>query len=184
MNIPNALSIFRLVLLPVFMIVFYMAPQNGGLWGVLILAVSGMTDFLDGFIARKLGQVTQLGTVLDPVADKLTQLAVSFCIASRYPEYFIIFGFIVLKELAMIFGALKIASLGDGFEPAHWYGKLYTIIFYVLMLILLVFPDLNLTIRSIFFLVMLVAIIFAVGMYFPLFLRIMRARKRQKQEQK
>ena len=76
MNIPNALSLFRMALLPVFVILYLYSADYGSLiyWAFGILILSGLTDSIDGIIARRFNQITDLGKLLDPMADKLTQL--------------------------------------------------------------------------------------------------------------
>ena len=76
MSIPNILSIFRIVLIPVFIVCYLMLPDEMGWVPALVLVVSGATDVVDGYIARHFNMVTQLGKVLDPLADKLTLAAV------------------------------------------------------------------------------------------------------------
>lgn len=70
-TIPNLLSLFRVVVLPFYL---YLVAQHSFYLAGVIIAISGLTDFLDGFIARRFNQITKLGKILDPVADKLTQL--------------------------------------------------------------------------------------------------------------
>ena len=74
LTIPNLLSLIRIILIPVFGVLFYRGEM---LWAVIILVLSGLTDFFDGKIARKFNQVSELGKVLDPVADKLTQMTIA-----------------------------------------------------------------------------------------------------------
>ena len=76
MNIPNLLSIFRLALIPVFAVVIFSPIPNSALWACLIFLLSGATDVLDGYIARKYNMITNVGKVLDPLADKLMQITV------------------------------------------------------------------------------------------------------------
>ena len=78
---PNLMSIFRIVLIPVFLyIAFEMGFEDGKIYIFLVLALSWLTDILDGFIARKYHMITELGKILDPTADKLTQVAILFAL--------------------------------------------------------------------------------------------------------
>ena len=116
MNIPNLLSIFRLVLVPVFTYEF-LANDNFVLAGVLLL-VSGITDCLDGWIARKFNMITNLGKILDPLADKLTQIMTVLCLA--------------IKGLhMMLIGGITIYRKKEFVVSSNWYGKIATIVFYV-----------------------------------------------------
>ena len=85
-NIPNALSIFRLVLLPVFAVLILVVERDAELplWSFGVLVLSGVTDSLDGIIARRFHQITDFGKLMDPVADKITQVTVVICLAVRY----------------------------------------------------------------------------------------------------
>ena len=71
LNLPNSLTIFRIFLVPVLVVVLLTKFEGKEIWGVAIFLVAAATDALDGFVARRRGQVTALGTLLDPVADKL-----------------------------------------------------------------------------------------------------------------
>ena len=82
-TIPNLLSVFRLVLIPIF--VWTYCVRRGYLVTAGILLLSGLTDIADGFIARRFHMVSALGMALDPIADKLTQAAMLFCLVTRFP---------------------------------------------------------------------------------------------------
>ena len=82
-NIPNALSLLRIALVPVFLLL-YLARLDR--WAFAVLVLSGLTDALDGFIARRFNQITDCGKLLDPISDKLTQVAVVIALATRYGE--------------------------------------------------------------------------------------------------
>lgn len=135
-TIPNLLSLFRLCLVPV--IVWLYCVKQDSLWTTLTLALSGITDIADGIIARRFGMVSDFGKAFDPVADKLTQITVLFCLASRYPYMTVAFGVLVVKELFCgITGLLSIQKTGT-VEGADWHGKTATVLLYAVMLIHLV----------------------------------------------
>ena len=79
MSIPNLLSLLRLVLVPVFAVVFFQPAPDAHRWAVLIYLTAFLTDVADGWIARHFNQITKLGRILDPLADKLKEAAVSLC---------------------------------------------------------------------------------------------------------
>ena len=83
LTIPNLLSLFRLCLIPVFMWLY--CVEKNYLWTGIILIISGLTDTVDGFVARHFNMISDLGKILDPVADKLTQAAMLFCLLTRFP---------------------------------------------------------------------------------------------------
>ena len=87
-TIPNILSFFRILLIPV-IVVLYCVYQKY-LISTLIIVISGITDVVDGKIARKFNMISDFGKFIDPVADKLTQAAMLFCLMTRYPEMLIL----------------------------------------------------------------------------------------------
>ena len=114
MTIPNALSIFRLLLLPVFAALYLMSKERPELlyWSFGILVLSGLTDSLDGIIARRFNQISDLGKMLDPVADKITQVVVVICLAMRFRELIPLVVICFLKELAQAVGGLCLRKKG------------------------------------------------------------------------
>ncbi len=123
-TIPNILSFFRLALIPVF--VWLYCVKEKYLWTGLILIISGITDLADGFIARRFHMVSDLGKVLDPVADKLTQGAMLFCLCTRFPFIIALIVLMALKEVFMLItGYFVIKKTGNVFS-AKWHGKIAT----------------------------------------------------------
>ena len=136
-HIPNILSSFRIVLIPVF--VWQMLSDNTFI-AAIILAVSGLTDLLDGFLARRFGWVSDLGKVLDPVADKLTQVTVCVLLAIKMPRYWYFFALLLLKEVVMLLLGGWLVKRRVHLEGAKWFGKIVTTLFYVIMVIIIFFP--------------------------------------------
>lgn len=96
-TIPNILSLFRLLLIPV--IVWLYVFRQDYLWTTAILALSGITDIIDGIIARKCNMISDFGKAFDPVADKLTQIAMLFCLVSRFQWMLLPLCVLVVKEI-------------------------------------------------------------------------------------
>lgn len=136
-NIPNILSFFRIVLIPFFV---WQLRIGNNLNAGLILVLSGLTDFLDGKLARKYGWITSLGKVLDPVADKLTQTAISLSFIFLLKEYRIFFLIILTKDFIMLILGGWLMKRGAQIEGAKWFGKVSTFAFYVIMIALMFFP--------------------------------------------
>lgn len=135
MNIPNILTTIRFFLIPIFVVVFYSPLNDSVLYATLIFALAGLTDFLDGYLARKYNMVTKWGIAMDPLADKLMLLTVLICFTSR--GYLPIWVIIVvgIKEILMIFGALFLYYSEDKkLIPANKFGKVATISFYIAIL--------------------------------------------------
>ena len=135
-TIPNILSLFRLLLIPVIMWV-YIVKEDPVLTTV-ILALSGITDIVDGIIARKCHMVSDFGKAFDPVADKLTQIAMLFCLVSRFKWMLLPLCVMVVKEVtAGILGLLVIRKTGNVYG-AVWHGKATTVSLYSMMIIHLI----------------------------------------------
>lgn len=139
-NIPNTLSVVRILLIPVFL-VMYLCHWDGWAFGVLMF--SGVTDALDGFIARRFNQITDCGKLLDPVSDKLTQVAVLIAFATRYSELLPLVVLCVVKETCQAIGGVIMLKRNSGVHGSQWYGKLSTVVFYVCMLLLVLSTLLN-----------------------------------------
>lgn len=137
MNVPNTLSFIRLLLIPVFCVFFLSGPEFY-LYAGLALALSALSDLFDGYFARKLNQVTELGKFLDPVADKLTLGAVVACMWIRfhdeYPIVTPLFAILILKEVLMAIGGIIVIRNAGRMVSAEWWGKVGTAVFYGCML--------------------------------------------------
>lgn len=128
LTVPNALSALRIVIVPFFAWAFL----KGNLpVAVGLLVLSGLSDLFDGLIARKFNQVTELGKMLDPFADKLTQGVVALCLAIRFPVICPVLILFILKELAMLSCALVLLKKKKRPCAAKWYGKAATVMFYL-----------------------------------------------------
>lgn len=137
-SIPNLLSYFRLLLIPLFIQLYIRGDFTEAL---ITLAASGLSDIIDGRIARKYNMVTDLGKVLDPVADKLTQCAMMICVATRYPLMWWLLGIHVVKELIMIVVGYYVLKKTDTVNSAIWCGKLCTGVIYAVMMSHVILPN-------------------------------------------
>ena len=133
-NLPNALTALRILLVPAFLIAFFNSPRDRQLPSLLIFLAAGLTDCLDGFCARRLNQITMLGKVLDPIADKLLTASVILCLAWLGAISWAVLAVIVVKEMYMGVGAG--ICLKKGVEvQSDIYGKLATLLFYPAVLL-------------------------------------------------
>lgn len=132
-TIPNILSVCRIIMIPVFIWVYCCRKEYP--LAFLILCLSGITDLVDGFIARTFHMVSNLGKALDPLADKLTQGAVLLCLGSRYPQMLFLAGLLVAKEI--ITGLMSLSAIHKTKEVkgADWHGKVTTCLLYFTMLL-------------------------------------------------
>lgn len=173
-NIPNALTIVRFVLIP-FIVYYILTGQY--IAGFVILTISGLTDILDGCIARKFNFITNFGKLIDPLADKATQIAVlaSLTFKGIVPLWILMIVFI--KEIVMVAGASFLYGK-KLVVSSRWYGKLATVLFYVAIVCSLFIEYWNTTINPgspifgfddyIYYLA-IVTTIFSLVMYFKQF---------------
>ncbi len=127
-TIPNILSYMRILLIAPFVRFFLQSRYE---MAAIMIVISGLTDCVDGFLARRLNQITQLGKMLDPVADKLTLLAVAVCLSIMKPIIFPVVAILAAKDILMLIGASLLLKKHIMPVAAAWYGKLGTICFYV-----------------------------------------------------
>jgi CDP-diacylglycerol--glycerol-3-phosphate 3-phosphatidyltransferase len=129
MNIPNALTLFRIMLIPVFVVVFYLPFSLSYVATAAIFGLAGITDWLDGYLARKLEQSTPLGAFLDPVADKLMVAVALALLIERYDAWWFTIPAIVIIGREIVISALRewMAELGKRTSVAVSYlGKIKT----------------------------------------------------------
>ena len=134
-NIPNILTIIRFILIP---FIFTSVVNNDYLAALIIFTISAITDVLDGFIARKFNYITDLGKLIDPLADKLTQvsLLLSLAILKILPWW--IFAIVFIKECVMVISASFLYKRKDVVVYSKWYGKLATVLFYLAIVVSLI----------------------------------------------
>ena len=140
---PNVLSFLRLALVPVFL---WLIIDGYDAWALLVLAVSSLTDFLDGWIARRFNQITRLGQLLDPAADRLYIFAALIGLAWRDLVPWWIVVVVVGRDVCLLGLGVVLANHGFGPLPVHLLGKVATFcLFYALPLIMLgqAFPELS-----------------------------------------
>ena len=136
LSVPNLISLIRLLLIPL-MLWLYL---EGKIWtAVILVVISGATDAVDGYIARHFNQITPLGKVLDPLADKLTQIALGVCLLSRFPAVTPLVVVLFIKELLMLSWGVKLLKAGQPPFSALWWGKLSTCAFYAGVIIIMAF---------------------------------------------
>ncbi len=167
LTIPNLLSLIRLLMIP-FIIWLYVCKKDYNLTVILII-LSGLTDIVDGFIARTFNMVSDVGKVLDPIADKLTQVALMFCLTSRYHLLWVpIIIFVIKESFMLLFGYITL-EVTEKINSARWYGKVNTVVLYGVMTALIFFPDIKPDVASFLIgfavAVMLVALILYISFY-------------------
>lgn len=137
-TIPNIISMFRVVLIP--FIIYSFVKLNNIPLTVVLIAVSALSDILDGKIARKFNMVSDFGKFFDPVADKATQIALAICLAFKIKTMIPLLIFLLIKEIFMgVSGYIVIKRTGAP-DQAKWYGKACTVVLYGSMMAMILFP--------------------------------------------
>lgn len=135
-TIPNILSFFRLGLIP---IIIWLYNYKGDYFSTfIVLLISGATDIVDGYIARRFDMVSDFGKAFDPIADKLTQIAMLFCLISRFPYMLSVLVLLVLKEVITAITAVVSIKCTGIVNGALWHGKLTTVVIYSMIVLHLV----------------------------------------------
>lgn len=140
-TIPNILSLFRICLIPV-IVWLYIAEHDYILTGY-ILILSGITDIADGYIARHFHMVSNLGKILDPIADKLTQGVMLICLVVRFPLMILPFILLIVKEIYMGASGILIIQRTGIVYGADWHGKTATCFLYGMMALHIFWRDIT-----------------------------------------
>ena len=151
LNIPNILSLIRLALIPVYMYIYLNAKESKDYWiAGIILALSCLTDMVDGKIARHFNMITPLGKLLDPVADKFTQLVLTICLSLKYPVMRPVLILFLVKEFFQFFAALNSYRKGKVLIGALMAGKVCTTVLFSSLTLLVIIPEMNPRVVEIF----------------------------------
>lgn len=143
-NIPNLLSLFRLALIPVYVYIYLNATESRDYWlAGGILAVSCLTDMVDGKIARQFNMITPLGKLLDPIADKFTQLILTICLSLKYPVMRPVLILFLAKEFFQFFAALINYRKGKALDGALMAGKICTTVLFTSFTLLVFIPEMD-----------------------------------------
>lgn len=144
LTIPNLLSLFRVALIPVYMIIYLNATKTSDYYlSAAILAVSCLTDMIDGKIARHFNMISTVGKILDPVADKATQFSLILCLALRHRVLWYLVVFFIIKEgFQLIAGSITLRQ-GRMLDGALLSGKVCTAILFVSLIVMVMLPALS-----------------------------------------
>ncbi len=142
LTIPNLLSLVRLTLIPI-LIWVYLGEKNYPLAAGIFIA-SALTDIVDGFIARRFSMTSDLGKALDPIADKLTQLAILFCLVTRYIHMLIPLCLLLLKEVCSGVASLMSIHKTGEVKGAEWHGKMTTVLLFLMIITHIIWYDIPL----------------------------------------
>ena len=174
LTVPNLLSLVRIILIPVIVWLYSFEKDYYAAIGVILL--SGATDVVDGWIARRFNMISDFGKALDPLADKLTQAALLLCLLSKYKLMWgliVVFGVCEIGKLTL---GIIIANKHDEVTGAKWYGKANTVIIYATMMLLILFPQMEGIMANALILICGAVMITAHILYYRLYFRILKKR--------
>ena len=162
-TVPNLLTCLRLLMIPLFMWLYLAKQKYAETAAVLLL--SGLTDIVDGFIARRFDLVSDLGKALDPVADKLTEFCMLLCLLSRFDVLRLLAVLMVAKEL--VCGAATLAAIKKTGEvlSAEWHGKLCTCLLYLTIVLHILWIDIPFQVSFVLTAVTFVCLVLSMVLY-------------------
>jgi len=173
--VPNILTIIRFLLIP---IIIALLTNGNYIGAIIVFSLSGITDILDGFIARKFNLVSDFGKLMDPLADKATQLSILFTLTAKRIIPFWIVSIVTIKEFLMVCGASFLYGK-DLVVSSKWYGKASTVLFYIAIVVSLTLKqlsvniELNYIIRNLdkpLYTIAIIMTLFSLAMYVKAFL--------------
>lgn len=143
-SIPNLLSFFRLALIPVYAYIYLNATQTHQyVLAGTIMAVSCLTDMIDGKIARHFNMITTVGKILDPIADKMTQFTLTLCLSLEYPVLMPVLALFMVKEAFQLIAGIFFLRKGRMLPGALMTGKVCTTVLFISLIALVLFPEMN-----------------------------------------
>lgn len=178
-NIPNILSVIRLLMIPVFVCIFMSDMKGKTLIAFGIYVLAWMTDVLDGYLARRNNWITELGKILDPLADKLMQFVAVICLVIAKRLSWVMIAVVFFKELLMLIGAVILAKKVKTVTASSWFGKLTTFLLFVSVAVLLIIEEPNTAVIVTVNTVIVGAELFALIMYLIKFINIYREKGKE-----
>lgn len=170
--IPNILGYFRIILIPIFTWCYVTAESLADFHiAALLVGISGLTDMLDGKIARRFHLITPLGKALDPIADKLTQAAMALCLIFRFDWMIPLFILLIIKEGFMGIMGIIMLRKGKMLNGAEWFGKVCTAVLYLIMFLLFLLPSIPLAAANIMIGICIAFMLLSLVMYIPVYLK-------------
>ena len=143
-TIPNLLSLFRLVLIPVYVTIYLNATESKDYYiAAGILAVSCLTDLIDGKIARRFNMISNTGRILDPLADKCTQFSLIVCLCFKYPLLWILAAFFFVKEIFQLAAGYLLLRKGKILSGALMAGKISTTVLFISLTLMILVPEMD-----------------------------------------
>ena len=163
LTIPNILTIIRLCLIPIF--IWLYCARDEYLITAIILILSGITDIVDGYIARHFNAISDLGKILDPIADKLTQGAMLICLCTRFDYMIAVIVAMAVKEITLGIITLILINKTQRVQSSRWHGKAATVILYATVILHVLWINIPAEISNIVILLCLITIILSFILY-------------------
>ena len=179
-TVPNLLSVFRICLVPIFIAAYFRDQRDTKFYAVLIYAVAALSDFLDGFLARKLKATSKLGKVLDPLADKLMTISAMACITidGIIPIWAVLVAGV--KEILMAIGGfIMYKKAGADILPSNILGKTSTVLFFLVCVTLMLRSDIPGAAATAMISTALGLMLLALAAYLRMYIIIMKNRGKQ-----
>ena len=150
------------------------------IWATVVIIISGITDVVDGKIARKFNMISDFGKFIDPVADKLTQAAMLICLVIRYRWIAALIVIMFIKEATLFIGGCFVLKKTDTINSAKWYGKLSTFIMYSTMTLLFLLYDVSPIVVNICIILCAIALIGSTLLYARFYYSILKNKNNEK----
>ena len=177
--VPNLLSIFRICLVPIFIITYFTDERDTKIYAVLIYALASFSDFLDGFLARRFKASSELGKVLDPLGDKLMTISAMVCITidGLIPIWAVLVAGV--KEILMAIGGFLVHKMaGAKIPPSNLAGKASTVLFFLVCLTLMLFRDIPGSVATTLISVAIALTFIALASYVRTYISVMKNKNR------
>jgi len=178
-TVPNILSVIRILLVPVFIVMYFTDERDTKVYAALVYALAALSDFLDGFLARKFKASSKLGKILDPLGDKVMTVAVMICITidGIIPIWAVLIAGV--KEILMAIGGYVLHKLANAdIPPSNLIGKASTVLFFLVCLTLMLFRNIPNTAATVMISGALVLMLVALASYIGTYITVMRNREK------
>ena len=179
-TVPNVLSMIRLCLIPIF--VWLYCVRNEYLWTAIILILSGITDVVDGYIARHFNAISDLGKIIDPIADKLTQGAMLICLCLRFPYMIVLILVMAVKEISLGVATLVFIKKTGSVQSSRWHGKVATVLLYATVVLHVLWINIPPQISTVIILISICMILLSFALYGIGYIKALLKRKNAKKE--
>ena len=171
-SLPNCITLFRVFLVFVFINIFNSAYDNKNIMSMCVFVLSGISDVLDGYIARKFNIISTFGKLMDPLADKLMQITVAVCIATVEKTLIWVPVVLILKELTMILGAARLLKKDKIVISANKFGKIASVLYFLVFSIILLFDNIDFIVKQILCTSFMITSVFAFINYLMSYIKI------------